>query len=1056
MTNDRSNGSRYSADKDFRLTGNYYLESGRSGGSFVPFFSFHFPFMKTSIIVTALLALLVINASAQTASQSATKLRAPTSIRVVDRGPHHKVWQWETYEQSPEGQIVPHIHQYTELATGLHYRSNGQWLDSKEVISILPDGTAAATNGQHQVYFPSDIYSGAIDLVTPDGRQIKSRPVGLSYDDGTNTVMIAELTNSIGYLVGTHQVIYPNAFTGFKADLRYTYTKSGFEQDVILRQQPPTPESLGLNADTARIQVLTEFFSPPPTTTRPMAMPVQAGLALTDQSINFGAMEMVQGRAFLVGTNASWVRVSKQWVLLDGRRFLVEEVPVDSIANELATLPLTAMNTGSAKTSHLASRHLALPPQRLAQKSTKSVLLAKADPSEPGFVLDYQTVNSTITTNFTFQSDTTYYISGSVNLYGTNTFEGGTVIKYAPYASISLYANTNIFLGSSYRPIVFTAVDDNTVGETISGSTGTPSGYYAYPALFFQNSAPFTLTDFRISYALYSILWGAGGGTSALTDGQFNNCLYGMILLAGGVNVENVLFNNDSYDFFGFYGTFNAQNCTFAYNGYVMSTIVSGVPSTYAFTNSVFAVIVGITPPSGSTAVGDHNAFFYADGFSTLGSNPISLSSYPYQTVGAGSYYLTSGSGCQSNGTANIDPILSANLASKTTQPPLVYSNVTLTANLTFSPQAVRDVNVKPDLGYHYDPLDYVFGGCSASSNLTFTVGTAVGWFGPSGSAYGFSLPSLAKGMFNGTATQPCIFTRYDTVQEGGNGIWTNNVSSVAGIIERDTTEYYNAAVINADFTHCYALSSDPNYFRDNGGYLTVYANNCEFYSGNLLGRQMALNMTNCLFDRITVGDNSETFGSSPNVALRNCSLHGGVLVAEHGYAPGWPFWIENCALDGTDLSSINDVSGGNTNFTYCNFNAFLTNSIRFPMLGTHDVTNIISFNWQSSWFGNYYLPTSSPLINAGSTTADQVGLYHFTTQTNQVPETNSIVDIGYHYVATDQYGNPLDTNGDGIPDYLEDANGNGLWDSGEINWNAYDTSLKVLISRPRNGTSLP
>ena len=49
--------------------------------------------------------------------------------------------------------------------------------------------------------------------------------------------------------------------------------------------------------------------------------------------------------------------------------------------------------------------------------------------------------------------------------------------------------------------------------------------------------------------------------------------------------------------------------------------------------------------------------------------------------------------------------------------------------------------------------------------------------------------------------------------------------------------------------------------------------------------------------------------------------------------------------------------------------------------------------------------------------------------------EGTSTVDIGYHYVATDAYGNPLDTDGDGIPDYIEDANGNGTVDSGETDW---------------------
>jgi hypothetical protein len=98
-----------------------------------------------------------------------------------------------------------------------------------------------------------------------------------------------------------------------------------------------------------------------------------------------------------------------------------------------------------------------------------------------------------------------------------------------------------------------------------------------------------------------------------------------------------------------------------------------------------------------------------------------------------------------------------------------------------------------------------------------------------------------------------------------------------------------------------------------------------------------------------------------------------------------------------------------------------------------------------------------STLINAGSRTADVAGLYHFTTTTNQVAETNSTVDIGFHYVATDSNGNPLDANGDGIPDYLSDANGNGLVDSGEIGWNLTgDLGLKVIITRPRNGAILP
>ena len=100
--------------------------------------------------------------------------------------------------------------------------------------------------------------------------------------------------------------------------------------------------------------------------------------------------------------------------------------------------------------------------------------------------------------------------------------------------------------------------------------------------------------------------------------------------------------------------------------------------------------------------------------------------------------------------------------------------------------------------------------------------------------------------------------------------------------------------------------------------------------------------------------------------------------------------------------------------------------------------------------------------MNAGNTTADQLGLYHYTVTTNlnnnlELKETNSIVDIGYHYVATDSNGNPIDTNGDGIPDYLSNAAGNGLINSGEIGWNINgDLGLSVLITRPKNNSTLP
>jgi hypothetical protein len=104
-----------------------------------------------------------------------------------------------------------------------------------------------------------------------------------------------------------------------------------------------------------------------------------------------------------------------------------------------------------------------------------------------------------------------------------------------------------------------------------------------------------------------------------------------------------------------------------------------------------------------------------------------------------------------------------------------------------------------------------------------------------------------------------------------------------------------------------------------------------------------------------------------------------------------------------------------------------------------------------------YYQPTNSPLLNAGSTNATNAGLYWFTTTTNQMRETNSVVDLGPHWVALDASGQPVDSDSDGLPSFLEDADGDGVVDSGETDWNnASDLGLRVRITRPRNGTNLP
>jgi hypothetical protein len=351
-----------------RLRAGYRLFKGRFPGNVATSDSF-FNSMKASWVIIGLLLL----AAGGTQGQGS---QPDAAYQITERGANQRIWQKTVCTTTPSGQTISQVHSVTELATGLHYQKDGQWLESKEEINILPDGTAAATQGQHQAYFPGNIYEGAVELVTPDGVHMQSRPIGLSYDDGSNTVLIAELKSSTGELVGANQIIYPDAFTDFKADLRYTYTKAGFEQDFVLLEQPPSPETYGLNPQTARLQVLTEFLS--------TSEPVQAARMIDQQNgeqdttLTFGQMKMTRGKAFSIGGSpqAKGVPVSKSWQHLEGRTFLVEEVPVQTIDAQLRQLPVrvngeTAMGSPDTVRHRVSASHL-LPPARLVRAGTSA------------------------------------------------------------------------------------------------------------------------------------------------------------------------------------------------------------------------------------------------------------------------------------------------------------------------------------------------------------------------------------------------------------------------------------------------------------------------------------------------------------------------------------------------------------------------------------------------------------------------------------------------------------------------------------------------------------
>ena len=99
--------------------------------------------------------------------------------------------------------------------------------------------------------------------------------------------------------------------------------------------------------------------------------------------------------------------------------------------------------------------------------------------------------------------------------------------------------------GSAYRPIVLTSMNDNSVEETLPGSTGNPS-VSSYTALSFQ-TATFqtlqTLSHIRVAYANGVLTFNDTDGL--ISDAQFVNCGNGLTVVnSSGVMLENALLSN--------------------------------------------------------------------------------------------------------------------------------------------------------------------------------------------------------------------------------------------------------------------------------------------------------------------------------------------------------------------------------------------------------------------------------------------------------------------------------------------------------------------------------
>jgi len=1001
--------------------------------------------MKTIIpsnnnLVAALLlffSLLLCSAicQAQAPAAAATNQLDSTNYICVQAGPYSKIWQKSLLSTNTSGDVTTNEQSYEELGTGISYLSNGQYVDAVEEVESAPGG-AQAIQGRHQVQWAlnANTPGGAVTVNTSDGKQLVSAVFGLAYFDtasGSNAP-IGQLKDCNGSIVAPNQVLYADAFSNITADVLYTYTKAGLSQNIVLRQAPPPPSSYGLSDASTILQIYTAFFTP----LQPQITAVTNGKAVDDQVLDFGDMKMGPGQAFFLnGQNEPITEgiVQKQWVHVNNATYLVESIHYESISNQIQQLP----HASNLKPGRGALRRLAfLDPLRtgpaLPTTAARPMKLVRLQTASPRLVMDYALLSSS--TNLTLQGDTTYLLTSLVNITGTAFLEGGTGVKYTNGGTAQLTATNIVCLTGPYSPGVFTRMNDNTVGSVITGSTGAPAqsaiSYLDFGSL---GTNSLLLRNLRFSYAndaIFGSITSLGANSIEIWDCQFVNCadalwassvsytgsggfpiaLYNVLLTGCGNGVGS---DNSGSS----YLSISAINVTADH----AATFQTGTSNACSATNSLFTSVTNLSGVS------------LASCYTNSGSAGI------YQIVGAGGYYLAAGSPYRDAGTASIPAALLADLQTATTYPPVVIPAGWFTNDYTFFPQAQRDTDTL-DLGYHYCPFDYAI--AIALSNVTVTVlpGTALAAYG---TTYDYGVYLYTNGVFNcaGTATNPNYLVQYNTVQEQSNNNWTNGITTFF------TPDLLDNSSANFAFTDWSALS-DAQEIAGGGAACPFALQNCQFYTGNLTGNGPVIIATNCLFQRANFTVTDRTTGNSSQTFYNNLFWEGELSVTHHNTG-SYTF------RDNLFIQTSNTLTGS---INYCSNNAYVTTNFGVLSPTNSDVFLTNSPAFETGALGQYYYPaTQTNLIHEGSQSAPAAGLYHYTVTTNNIIEGANIVSIGFHYVAVGSNGLPLDTNGDGTPDYLEDAIGNGLVNSGEIDWQAAgDMGLTVIITQPVNNSTIP
>jgi len=463
-----------------------------------------------------------------------------------------------------------------------------------------------------------------------------------------------------------------------------------------------------------------------------------------------------------------------------------------------------------------------------------------------------------------------------VYLYGTTRWEGGAVVKFAPNPDqLILYAKgPQQWETDPYRPVIFTARDDDTVGARISGSTGTPFGYYAKVAYYVQMPGEAVqVRNVQVRYAKVAL---ATYNTyeDSFWHVQVVDCggaFYANAPATRPVRVENALcVDLADYVFRSYHADWQGEHLT-----------VDGASD--LFQNAAYSSLT----LRNSLLVGIENLGSYTDGG---GNFVFSDGGGIWEPAVSGGYYLPAGSQLRDQGVQTIDTNLWAELQQRTTSSAELLTG-TITNQMVLASRGLRDSG-QPDVGYHYPIVDYVVSNLVLQADLTLTNGVTVGFAGQ----YGLWLQDGGSVQSTGTPQGPNRIVNVLTVSELPQSGKPSTFITIYGTSAPVSVQMrFTEAVLWTYLLYNYGLPVDLE-LRD----CVLYNGSAQLYLNS--GQNMSLRLINNVLER-GVWWFSHAEGDGLELEIRNNLFLGGYVTFDYTAGSSNPTWtVQDNLFDQTQI----------------------------------------------------------------------------------------------------------------------------------------------------------